>query len=353
MHVTNKIKLEMNIENYGDFLPFIVQERVTDIDYNGRDLWICTINGMREKIISAVINPEFVEQFTHRIANLVNQPFNQSNVLLEAETENLRVSILHESVAISGRSISIRKSPVKIRLTEEEAIENGFCNRFMIDFLANCVKAHQNIVFCGEPGVGKTECVKFFSQYIPKRERVITIEDNLELHFDGIYPELDCVSLKVGEGRLTYEQAIKASLRQNPSWMILSEARSREVKYLLEVWSTGVSGFTTLHTDDIRKIPDRIQNMMEIGRDADRLENQIFEFVRVGVLIRRNLIKGESVRTIDQIGIFYRSEGVNSVFMLVENGQQITDELPESLLCAMARVGIWKPFERNWDEGRG
>ena len=347
MDVNNRIRLEINEENYGALTPYIIQDEVTDLDYNGRYLWVGMTNGTRKRIANIVIKEEFVEQFTHRIANLVNQPFNQSNVLLEAETKCLRISILHESVAISGRSISIRKSPVGIRMSEEEAVEHHFCDQPIMNFLVNGVISHQNIVFCGEPGVGKTECVKFFSKYIPEAERIITIEDNLELHFEGIYPERDCVSLKVSKERLNYEQAIKASLRQNPAWIILSEARSREVKYLLEVWSTGVSGFTTLHTDDVRKIPDRIQNMMEIGRDADRLENQIFEFVRIGVLIRRKMVNGKNIRMIDQVGIFYRDKGVNSIFMVAENGILQEKRLPAPLMISFERAGIRDPFERN------
>lgn len=346
MQVNSRINLEINEENYGVLTPFIMQDQITDLDYNGRCLWVSMVNGIRKRITNIAVKEEFVEQFSHRIANLVNQPFNQSNVLLEAETESLRISILHESVAISGRSISVRKSPARIRMSELEAVEHQFCNQVILNFLVNCVISHQNIVFCGEPGVGKTECVKFFSNYIPEGERIITIEDNLELHFEAIYPKRDCVSLKVSEERLSYEQAIKASLRQNPAWIILSEARSREVKYLLEVWSTGVSGFTTLHTDDVRKIPDRIQNMMEVGRDADRLENQIFEFIRIGVLIRRKMINQESVRVIDQIGIFYREKGRNHIFMLAEDGIIKDNCVPEPLMDSFERVGIHNPFER-------
>ncbi len=154
MHVNNRIRLEINEENYGVLTPYIMQNDITDLDYNGRCLWIGMTNGTRRKVANIVINKEFVEQFSHRIANLVNQPFNQSNVLLEAETDFLRISILHESVAISGRSISIRKSPVGIRMSEEEAVAHHFCDLPVLNFLVNSVIAHQNIVFCGEPGVG-------------------------------------------------------------------------------------------------------------------------------------------------------------------------------------------------------
>ena len=276
-----QIEMELNELNYGPFLPFLIREDITDVDFNGRQLWIKSVNGKRASVDNAGVTTEFIEQFTHRIANLVNQPFNQTYALLEAETDCLRVSIMHESIAISGRSISIRKSYPKMRMSEKQMMETGYCNREILNFLKNCVLAHLNIIFCGEPGAGKTECAKFFSGYIPANERVITIEDNAELHYEQIHPGRDCVALRVDGQHFTYEQAIKSSLRQNPAWIMLSEARSREVKYLLECWSTGVSGFTTIHTDDVRKIPDRIQNMMEISRDAERLENQICTYSRV------------------------------------------------------------------------
>lgn len=125
--------------------------------------------------------------------------------------------------------------------------------------------------FCGMPGIGKTECVKFFSQYVPGNERVITIEDTMEIRYSVTNPGKDCIEMRVND-RFDYADAIKASLRLNPKWIMLSEARSKEVKYLLEGWSTGVRGMTTLHTDDVRNIPDRILNMLETRVDADRLE---------------------------------------------------------------------------------
>ena len=113
----------------------------------------------------------------------------------------------------------------------------------------NCVRAGMNFVFGGEPGAGKTESAKFFMQFIPKEERVITIEDSLEIHYADINPGADAVELRVGAG-FTYTDAIKASLRQNPKWLVVSEARSVEVTSLLEQWSTGVSGVTTILLDD-------------------------------------------------------------------------------------------------------
>lgn len=142
---------------------------------------------------------------------------------------------------------------------------------------------------------------KIFSQYVPGNERVITIEDTMEIRYSVTNPGKDCIEMRVND-RFDYADAIKASLRLNPKWIMLSEARSKEVKYLLEGWSTGVRGMTTLHTDDVRNIPDRILNMLETRVDADRLENDIYQAMDVGVLIRKKKNgAGQVYRYIDQV----------------------------------------------------
>ncbi|MEG1595462.1 MAG: ATPase, T2SS/T4P/T4SS family [Lachnospiraceae bacterium] len=331
--------------NFGPFTPYVIKDEVTDIDYNGEDLWITDLNKERYRVEEHGITNEFVEQFSHRIANEVNKPFNKMNNLLEAETEALRISIVHESVAISGRSICIRKSLPKVRMTERSILEEQYCQKEVLNLLIHCVEAKMNFIFCGEPGVGKTECAKFFSQYIEANQRVITIEDNPELRYREINPGKDCVELRIDEKDFGYSKAIKTSLRQNPMWIMLSEARSTEVKYLLENWSTGVNGFTTIHTDDVRKIPDRIQNMMESARDGDRLENDIYEFVHVGILIRRKKGKaGGVIRYIDQVCFFSREGEKNRITMIVEDGHLVNRELPGEIYKKMRRAEIQDPF---------
>lgn len=99
----------------------------------------------------------------------------------------------------------------------ERMLEESYCPERILQLLMNCVLAGMNFVFGGEPGAGKTECAKFFMQFIPREERVITIEDSLEIHYRDINPGADAVELRVGED-FSYTDAIKASLRQNPKW---------------------------------------------------------------------------------------------------------------------------------------
>ena len=342
--------MELGKEYFGPLWKYVDNEDITDIDYNGKEIWVTNIYNERYRLnpefVKEHMTTAFVEQFTQRIANVVSRQFNKRNPQLEAETSELRVTILHESVAHSGRSISIRKTPPVIRLTAQKALEDGFCTKEIMALLINCVEAHMNLTFCGMPGIGKTECIKFFSQFIPANERVITIEDTLEIRYSKTNPGKDCIEMKVSEDTFGYAQAIKSSLRLNPKWIMLSEARSKEVKFLLESWSTGVRGMTTIHTDDVRNVPDRILNMLETRADADRMENDIFQALDVGVLVRKK--KGTDHvfhRYIDQMCFYLREKGENRAVMIVFDGKVIQKELPEGILNQLKRAGITNPYE--------
>ena len=131
-----KYDWELTEEEFGPFYPFIQDKNVTDIDYNGKTLWVADLKRGRYQA-DAVVGEEFIERFTHRIANRVNKPFNRTNNVLEAETNELRISIVHESVAVSGRSICIRKSLPQVRQTVEGMLDSGYCTVEVLSLLIN------------------------------------------------------------------------------------------------------------------------------------------------------------------------------------------------------------------------
>ena len=334
----------MKRQDYGLLYPYVIEETVTDINWNGKQLWIDDL--VKGRYMAAEVLPgEFVERFATLLANLTNQPFNKMNPVMEVETEELRISIVHQSVANSGITISLRKIPAVRRLEKSDMVVNGFCSEAVLDLLIHCITAHCSVAVCGLPGTGKTELLKYLTQYIPATERAITIEDVLEIHYQKINPNKDCVEMKVAEN-FTYTEAIKACLRQLPNWIILSEARSTEVRYLLESLSTGASGLTTLHTDDVRNIPDRIKNMAGGKEDLLRIENDTYRYLDVGILVKSKRDEDGCIRRfIDQIGIFERvgknwQETVNQIVMLVEDGKIINHHLPQSLIRKFRDMGI-------------
>lgn len=338
-------------ESFGPLLPYVLDKDITDINFNGRDVWVEHLKLGIYKAPVQLTN-EFAGQFSIRVSNVVSEQINKYNNVLEAETDVLRISIIHPSATNTGYSISIRKTPAVMRLTAERMLKQQYCREDVLAFMVNCVRARLNMVFCGPPGAGKTELLKFLTQYIPKEEKVMTIEDNLEIHYKEINPGANCVELKVDEEFFPYTKAIKTALRQNPQWILLSEARSIEVKYLLECFSTGLHGLTTLHTDDTRKIPDRIQNMLQDSYGAARLENDIYSFVNVGVLLRKRIGAGrETARFVDQICLFDRIEDRNVKHLIAEEGLFISREIPDNLLKKFKTGGIYNPFTLK-DSGR-
>ena len=96
-----------------------------------------------------------------------------------------------------------------------------------------------------------------------------------------------------------------------------------------------------IHTDDVRKIPDRILNMLESRMDADRMENDIYMFIDVGILIRKKQMEdGKVHRYIDQVCFFYREDGKNTTFPAVLNGKLIEKNLPNPVLEKFERMEI-------------
>lgn len=340
------IQFEPTAEQFGPFWKYIEDPSVTDIDYNGSKLWITDFARGRYQV-EEEITENFISAFTHTISNSVNKQFNNVNKVLEADTKELRISIVHESVTATGISICIRKSPAIVRNTIQSMIDTEYCSEECIHLLLNCIRVGMNFVIGGEPGSGKTEFSKFLMQFIPKEDRVITIEDSFEIHYSDINPGADAVEMRVSQG-FDYIQAIRTCLRQNPKWMMLSEVRSREVTALLEQWSTGLSGITTLHLDDVRKAPDRILNMMDDTNDVERMKNRIFRYVNVGVLIRRTIdADGRIKRSIDQLCFYSREKHKNEIKMIVDDAELVSRELPAELAKKFSRVGIDDPFYCN------
>lgn len=330
---------------FGDLIQYIRDEQVTDINYNGQKLWIDHLTKGRYCVESFRADRAFWNHFSVRLANLMNRPFNQYEPLLEAETQDLRISIIHESVTNTGRSVSIRKTPGVRRLDRKRMTESGYCSEELDIFMANAVRAGFTVAAAGLPGAGKTEYLKALTAYIPPAKKVITVEDNLEIRYRTLNPQKDGIEIKVGD-TFSYAQAIKASMRQLPAWLILSEARSLEVEYLLESMSTGISCMTTLHTDDVRKIPDRICSMMK--KDVT---NEVYSFLDIGVLIGCYEIPGEGIRRrIEQAAIFERIQEKNRVQVFYEDGKMVRPELSEAMLRKFSFAGISEPFSEQKKE---
>lgn len=331
---------------FGKLLEFIKDDNVTDINWNGKELWLDDLNRGRY-MHTLVLDDLFVEQFAVLVSNLMNQSFNQYFPVLEAETDTLRISFIHESQTGTGTSISIRKTPPQRRLSVQKMITDNYCTEQLNNFMKNAVKSHLNIIVAGLPGVGKTEYVKMLTDYIPAHERVITIEDNFEIRYRSINPGKDCVELRVSP-QFSYSDAIKASLRQFPTWILLSEARGEEVVDLMQSLSTGTYCISTIHTNDALKIPSRIFNMMG-NKVTAATENDIYSFIDLGVLISaENIPGGGKRRYISQIVLYSHENGKNTSTVFYQNGSFTDVEgIPKDILRKFEEAKITNLFQQE------
>lgn len=324
-------KQDFDINIFGELKPYIEDKNVTDIRWDGRKLWIDDLTKGKYMVPEIKLDEEFLNVFTSRLSDFANVNFNKSNPKIEAETQNLRITAIYPSHTATGLTFTIRKTIPERRFDDDTMISTNYCNQLILDLLKAFVQGRFSIIVTGDVGSGKTELIKYLTKHIPNHLTTITVEDNYEIRCSLINPDLDCVEIKVND-TFTYADAIKASLRQNTKWLLLSEARSREVLYLLEAASTGCSVMTSIHSSDVRNIPDRTVNML--GVDGESRRNDIFTFFDVGIYVDKNEDENGIHRNISQICIYehsFENDNKNEIIMLYEDGYWTGNQIPEHL----------------------
>lgn len=123
------IKISMTPEYFGRLWEYVNDKNITDIDFNGKMLWLRNADNYRYPVSDHGIPERFVEQFTQRVADTASKGFNRIEDILEAETDTLRISIIHNETAVTGTSISIRKSLPEVRITAEDAVKTGYADK--------------------------------------------------------------------------------------------------------------------------------------------------------------------------------------------------------------------------------
>jgi pilus assembly protein CpaF len=322
----------MNEFDFGFLNNLIEDPLITDINYNGRHLWVDHLQKGRFTI-DPLPDPVFFEQMSFKFANFVNLPFNAVHPVVEAETAQLRISIIHASVS-SHISISIRKTPAVLRLTPALLKKQRYAPSWLLALLAKWVVMKCNIIVSGLPGAGKTELLKYLMQYIDPSQRVITIEDTCEIRYKDLFPNSDSVSLKVSE-RFDYTTAIKTCLRQRPDWMLVSEVRSHEIVSLLQSVSTGASLLSTIHATSAKAIPQRILHMfpgVELSNDV--LLMMIYDTLDVGIHVEASITKQGIRRYIREVVCYSADEGVPSMICVykIDEAEEPFTQWPLKLL---------------------
>lgn len=273
--------------DFGPLARYLTDDDITDVSYsNNGQLWLKSLSkGIYKSEVQDVDNA-VVEKLAFQCANMMGKTFNMAHPFLDAESAELRLNFVHDSIAKNGIALLMRKTPAKIRLKKEKILEEKYITETIHDFLLKCVEGHCNIIISGETGSGKTEFLKYLASHTKENEKLITIEDTLELHLDKIFPGRDIVAMKTNN-IASYSDVLVTCMRQNPKWILLSEVRSAEaVMAVRNSISSGHYILSTIHADKAQSIPNRMYSLLETNLDIDQFLKSIYRYVQLGVHIR-------------------------------------------------------------------
>lgn len=349
--------------DFGALREYLDNDDITDVSYsNGGQIWLKTLSKGIYRVENPAINNAFMEKLAFQCANVMGKSFNMASPFLDAESTELRLNFVHDSIARNGIAVVIRKTPAKIRLEKEKIIADKYITLDIHDFLIKCVEGHCNIIVCGETGSGKTEFVKYLASKTKENEKIITIEDTLELHLDRIFPHRDIVAMKTNN-IASYSDVLVTCMRQNPKWILLSEVRSAEaVMAVRNSISSGHYILSTIHADKAASIPNRMYSLLETNQDIEQFLKSIYRYIQLGIYIRGYQDKETKrfVREIAEVTEFYVTENneakYNTIYKKLSNGRVIqrrpSDYLFEYLEIqgVMLDKDIIKPTEGENEE---
>ncbi len=314
--------------DFGPLVEYLNNDDITDISYGNKgQIHLKTLSQGIFRIENPNVNDAFMEKLAFQCSNVMGKSFNAAHPFLDSESAELRMNFIHDSVASNGIACVIRKTPAKIRLEKDKIIADKYITVDVHDFLVQCVLAHCNIMVCGETGSGKTEFVKYLASKTKTEEKIITIEDTLELHLDRIFPHRDIVAMKTNNVA-SYSDVLVACMRQNPKWILLSEVRSAEaVMAVRNSISSGHYILSTIHADKAASIPNRMYSLLETNQEIDQFLKSIYRYVQLGVLIRGRQDRETKrfIREVGEVTEFYVTEDneakYNTIYRKTPEGQ--------------------------------
>ena len=300
--------------DFGPLQTFLDNDDITDISYsNNGQVWLKTLSKGVYRVENTGVDNALIEKIAFQCANTMGKTFNMANPFLDAESAELRMNFVHDSIAKNGIALLIRKTPAKIRLEKDKIIKEDYIRLDIHDFLLKCVEGHCNILVSGETGSGKTEFVKYLAAHTKENEKIITIEDTLELHLDKIFPHRDIVAMKTNN-IASYSDVLVTCMRQNPRWILLSEVRSAEaVMAVRNSISSGHNILSTIHADKAASIPNRLYSLLESNLDLEQFLRSIHRYVQLGVHIKGYYSK--------ELGRFHREVCEVTEFYVTENNE--------------------------------
>lgn len=308
--------------------PLVDDPSITEIMINGPHNVFVEQNGRLYKKDVSFGTDEKLENVILNIVSKVNRTVNEANPIVDARLlDGSRVNVVLPPIALDGPTVTIRKFP-EDPMTMEKLIGYGSLNPEVAEVLERMVRAKYNIFISGGTGSGKTTFLNALSNWIPKDERVITIEDSAELQIKGV---ANLVRLETrnanmeGKGEVTIRDLIRSSLRMRPERIIVGEVRGAEALDMLQAMNTGHDGsLSTGHSNSTKDMLSRLETMVISGNSIpiEAIRQQIAS--ALDIIIQLSRLRDKSRRTLEITEVVGYENGeirLNPLYKFVEHGE--------------------------------
>ncbi len=338
-HVSIVEQVYSSIRGFGLLDSIIKDDTITEVMINGPEDIFIEQNGHLFKMEKQFESERRLEDIIQRIVGLAGREVNQANPICDTRLpDGSRVNVVLPPIALCGPTLTIRKFS-KTPMTIERLISYGSITREIADKLELLVKAKYNIFICGGTGSGKTTFLNALSNYIPKDERVITIEDSAELQIVGVE---NLVRLETrnanaaGVGQITIRDLIKSSLRMRPERIVVGEVRGGEALDMLQAMNTGHDGsLSTGHANSTQDMLSRLETMVLQGAPGLPLEairQQIAS--AVDIIVHLSRLRDKSRKTMEITEVVGYKDGqviLNPLYVFEEDEKSTLEKVSGSL----------------------
>ena len=328
-----------SIRGFGLLDSIIKDDTITEVMINGPDNIFIEQNGRLFKLDKQFESQRRLEDIIQRIVGLAGREVNQANPICDTRLpDGSRVNVVLPPIALCGPTITIRKFS-KTPMTIERLIQYGSITQEIADKLELLVKSKYNIFIAGGTGSGKTTFLNALSNYIPRDERVITIEDSAELQITGVD---NLVSLETrnanasGAGQVTIRDLIKSSLRMRPERIVVGEVRGGEALDMLQAMNTGHDGsLSTGHANSTEDMLSRLETMVlqgAAGLPLEAIRQQIAS--AVDIIIHLSRLRDKSRKTMEITEVVGYEDGkiiLNPLYVFEEDENSTLEKVSGSL----------------------
>ena len=292
-----------------DIIQDLIEDyEITEIMVNGTDNIFYEKKGKLYRTDRHFISESRLADVIQQIVGETNRYVNETSPIVDARLrDGSRVNVVLKPVAVNGPVMTIRKFPSDA-ITMRQLVRMGSLTEEAAGFIEKLVRAKYNIFVSGGTGAGKTTFLNAMSDYIPKDERIITIEDNAELQIQGV---ANLVRLEArgpnleGEGAVTIRDLIRSALRMRPDRIIVGEVRGEEtVDMISSDMLNGHSGsMSTGHANNPTDMLHRLETMMMMGIDLplQAIQRQIASALDIIIHLGRLRDKSRRVLRIEEI----------------------------------------------------